>query len=162
MSFALLKEIAAKDVRVVVMSATIQHKETIQRLEEELAAVRKERDALNANLEHTAVRDDAELLRSQVWEAVSAHSESDPARDAELLEILHKKGDDFSEMKQRLQATMQQRAEESSMRERTALDMASRLDKFDSLLASNRHFLCGPGTEGVLPVRWLGSKKRTI
>ena len=27
---------------------------------------------------------------------------------------------------------------------------------------SDRRFLCDPGTEGVLPVRWLGSKKRTI
>jgi len=119
-------------------------KETVRKLEEELAAVRKERDGLSAAaMGHTAVRPegDAELLRSRVWEAVSANAESDPSRDAELLDILHRKGDDFSEMKHLLQTTMQQRAEESSMRERTALDMANRLDKFDSLLASNQHFL---------------------
>ena len=27
---------------------------------------------------------------------------------------------------------------------------------------SDRGFLCDPGTEGVLPVRWLGAKKRTM
>ena len=130
-------------------------------VQEELTSLGEERDMLAMALEGAQERaeeaqnempgspEGAGLLRSQLWETIHEGGGEVP-RDSELLEILSKRGEDAREMKDQvemLQGTLRQQVEISASREQAALMMASRLDKFDSLLASNKQYLDRMETE---------------
>jgi len=103
----------------------------IEGLKKELITAQDQVQALGRTVSRSPVREDGGgELRSRLWEVMREDEEGSPPMDDELLDILAKRGDQTREMR-----SMQ------AEREHTALNMAGRLDKFDSLISSNKIFL---------------------